>query len=124
MQQGLRSTPPFVRPPAPQGYPRPEIICFNCHKLGHKSPMCTDPRFAQLPPPSPRSTPRNAMVRAQRRAIRVNNVTVAYAQKSSKIVLGRLLVISVPATVLFDPGASYSFVSQKFADEQVLALED
>ena len=64
------------------------------------------------------------MVRAQPRALRVNNVTVAEAQQSSEIVLGRLLVNSVPATVLFDSGASHSFVSQKFAHDQVLALED
>ena len=38
--------------------------------------------------------------------------------------LCRLLVNSIPATVLFDSGASHSFVSQKFADEQVLSLED
>src|ERR1043165_9301446 len=76
------------------------------------------------PPPPPRSTRSNAMVRAQPRALRVNNVTVAEAQQSSEIVLGRLLVNSVPATMLFDSGASHSFVSQRFADEQVLSLED
>src|SRR4051812_30951402 len=49
---------------------------------------------------------------------------VADAQQTSEIVLGRFLVNSVPAIVLFNPGASHSFVSQKFADEQVLTLED
>ena len=38
--------------------------------------------------------------------------------------LGRLLVNFVPATVLFDSGASHSFVSQKFDHDQVLTLED
>src|ERR1043165_9670491 len=115
VQQGPRSTAPFARPPAPQGQPRLEITCFKCGKPGHKSPMCTDPRFARLPPPPPRSTPSNAMVRDQPRALRVNNVTVAEAQQSSEIVLGRLLASSLPATVLFDSGASHSFVSQKFS---------
>src|SRR4051812_14291938 len=55
------------------------------------------------------------MVRAQPRGARVNNVTLADAQHSSEIVLGRLLVFSVPATVLFDSGASHSFVSNAFA---------
>src|SRR4051812_2313467 len=64
------------------------------------------------------------MVRAQPRAIRVNNVMVADAQQSSEIVISRLLVNYVLATVLFDSGASHSFVSQRFPDEQVLALED
>src|ERR1043165_1669798 len=55
------------------------------------------------------------MVRAQPRAARVNNVTMADAHQSSEIVLGRLLVCSVPATVLFDSGASHSFMSKSFA---------
>ena len=48
----------------------------------------------------------------------------ADAQQSSEIVLGRLLVNSMPAIVVFDYGASHSFVSQKFAHDQVLNLED
>src|SRR4051812_32498046 len=102
----------------------PDVICYKCKQSGHYSTKCTDPRFAQLPLPPPRSTPRNAMVRAQPRAARVNNVMVADAQQSSEIVLGRFLVNSVPVAMLFDSGASHSFVSQKFADEQVLSLED
>ena len=40
---------------------------------------------------------------------------MADAQQSSEIVLGRLLVSLVPATVLFDSRASHSFISQSFA---------
>ena len=40
---------------------------------------------------------------------------VADAQQSSEIVLGRLLVGSIPASVLFDSGASHSFMSKSFA---------
>src|SRR3954468_14995137 len=123
VQQGPRSTPPFARPPAPQGHPRPEIICFKCRRPGHKAPQCTDPRFARHPPPPPRSTPSNAMVRAQPRGARVNNVTLADSQQSSEIVLGRLLVCSVPATVLFDSRASHSFISQSFASASDLQSE-
>ena len=54
----------------------------------------------------------------------MNNVMLADAQQSSEIVLARFLVSSVLASVLFDSGASHSFFSQKFVDEQVLALED
>src|SRR4051795_13372 len=37
------------------------------------------------------------------------------AQQSSEIVIGRLLVGSIPASVLFDSGASHSFMSKSFA---------
>src|SRR3954465_14417705 len=37
------------------------------------------------------------------------------AQQSSEIVLDRLLLCSVPATVLFDSEASHSFMSDAFA---------
>src|SRR3954471_7157137 len=37
------------------------------------------------------------------------------AQQSSEIVLSRLLVYSVPASVLFDSQASHSFMSKSFA---------
>src|SRR3954468_13316661 len=123
VQQGPRSTPPFARPPRPQGQPRPEIIFYKCGKPGHTSPKCTDPRFAQLPPPPPLSTPSNAMVRAQPRVARVNNVMLADAQQSSEIVLGRLFVCSVPATVLFDSGASHLFMSDAFASSLDLPRE-
>src|SRR3954470_12882075 len=63
------------------------------------------------------------MVRAQPRAAQVNNVMVADAQQSSEIVLGRLLVCSVPATVLFDSGASHSFISQSFDSANDLQSE-
>src|SRR3954471_22058873 len=60
------------------------------------------------------------MVRAQSRGARVNNVTLADAQQSSEIVIGRLLVCSVPATVLFDSEASHSFVSRAFIERAEL----
>lgn len=45
----------------------------------------------------------------------MNNISIAEAQESSEIVLSTILVNSVPAKVLFDSCASYSFVSHLFA---------
>ena len=50
----------------------------------------------------------------------MNNVMLADAQQPSEIVLCRLLVCSVPATVLFDSGASHSFVSRAFVEHAEL----
>ncbi|MBJ4159968.1 hypothetical protein JGD54_25460, partial [Salmonella enterica subsp. enterica serovar Typhimurium] len=46
---------------------------------------------------------------------RVNAVTAEEAQEAPDVVLGTLSVNSHPATVLFDSGASHSFVSESFA---------
>ena len=49
------------------------------------------------------------------KAARVNHVKVNEAEKAPEVVLGTLPVNSIPAKVLFDTGASHSFVSLKFA---------
>ena len=46
---------------------------------------------------------------------RVNHVTTEEAQVDPDVVLGMFLVNSAPATVLFDSGATHSFVTQEFA---------
>jgi len=41
-------------------------------------------------------------------------VTAEQAQDASGVVLGTFLVNSKPATVLFDSGASHSFITEQF----------
>jgi hypothetical protein len=45
---------------------------------------------------------------------RVNHVSVEQAQNDAGVVLGMFFVNSVPATVLFDSGASHSFITDQF----------
>jgi hypothetical protein len=45
---------------------------------------------------------------------RVNHVTAEEAQGDKDVVLGTLLINTVPATVLFDSGASHSFITERF----------
>jgi hypothetical protein len=45
---------------------------------------------------------------------KVNHVTTEEAQHAQDVVLGMFLVSSHPATVLFDSGASHSFISSSF----------
>ena len=47
--------------------------------------------------------------------MRVNNINLEQAEQATDIVLGTLLVNSTPAKVLFDTGASLSFVSLMFS---------
>jgi hypothetical protein len=45
---------------------------------------------------------------------KVNHVTTKEAQQAQDVVLGMFLASSHPATVLFDLGASHSFISSSF----------
>jgi hypothetical protein len=53
----------------------------------------------------------------------VTHVKMEEAHESRKIMMGTLPVNSVAAFVLFDSGASHSFVSQQFAQQHELPLE-
>jgi hypothetical protein len=45
---------------------------------------------------------------------KVNHVTTEEAQQAQDVVLGMFLISSHPATVLFNSGASHSFISSSF----------
>jgi hypothetical protein len=45
---------------------------------------------------------------------RVNHVIAEEAQEAKDVVLGTFLINSVPATILFDSGASHSFITEQF----------
>ena len=139
--------PPNFLTAAPRGYnhhypgapggvpgyvaPRPPGACYTCGNTGHQHWNCPMNNKA-LPPPPPRSAASSPMVRAPPpRALNINTkpgstvarancVNAAQAEHAPGVVMGMLPVNSVPARVLFDSGASHSFVSHKFAQEQDL----
>jgi hypothetical protein len=53
----------------------------------------------------------------QRRAFvgKINHVQVETTQNKDQVLIGTLLANSVPATVLFDPYATHSFIAAQFA---------
>nr|XP_051209488.1 uncharacterized protein LOC127326742 [Lolium perenne] len=117
--------------PRPMG-PRADPTCYKYGQVGHISTFCPQ----KLPPPPPRSTATNAMVRAPApgrafnnnnrqgpRAARVNNLNIEQAEQATDIVLGTLLVNSIPTKILFDTGASLSFVSLPFSQKHELPVE-
>jgi hypothetical protein len=53
---------------------------------------------------------------------RVNHVSVEQAQNDSGLVLGTFFVNFVPATVLFDSGASHSFITDQFVTKYNLPM--
>ena len=53
----------------------------------------------------------------------LNHVNVEEAQEAPDVILGTFLVNSVPAQVLFDSGASHSFVTESFMDRSRMMPE-
>jgi hypothetical protein len=67
--------------------------------------------------------PRNANQVQQSYAYgRVNHITVEDAQKAPDVVFGMFLANSNPAIVLFDSGASHSFISSIFVATHKLPI--
>jgi hypothetical protein len=53
---------------------------------------------------------------------KVNNMTVEQAQDASGVVLGMFPINSVPAIVLFDSGASHSFITDQFVAKHSISV--
>jgi hypothetical protein len=113
-------------------------VCFNCRETGHFIANCP---YAKKPIASAFSNsvngPRPVVSRANRVPVRnnnfgnnnnqqmsqpqqsygrarVNHINAQEAQEAQGVVLSEFLVSSVLATILFDSGASHSFISSSF----------
>src|ERR1041385_2252586 len=93
-------------------------LCSKCGLSGHHAIYCH-------PAGRKKSTRshhfRNSMAKSPTVALgHANHIDVTKARKDPAIMMGTLLVNSVPASVLFDSGASQSFESDAFALKQEL----
>jgi hypothetical protein len=102
--------------------------CFKCGELGHYANNC--PRHNQQTPQksnnqrNDQNTPacgsaQNKAPQNQSRG-RVNHVTAESVLKDADVVYGMFLVNSIPASVLFDSGASHSFITESFVEKHNL----
>nr|ABA98065.2 retrotransposon protein, putative, Ty3-gypsy subclass [Oryza sativa Japonica Group] len=115
---------------SPQG---PSAVqCFRCNQMGHYARQCpqnptntnsghangstarTPTPAAALSRPSSQASGQSSRASNHFGRGRVNHIQAETAQDAPDVVMGMFSVNSVPAIVLFDSGASHSFISQAF----------
>jgi hypothetical protein len=116
MQQGPHPNAPTMQNATAQGS-RNGRICFKCGLTGHIAWQCptrpSDPGAGNQEKPQGQHNFMHG---------RVNHLTSDEAQQAQDVVLGMFLASSHPATILFDSGASHSFILSSFVVKHSLPI--
>ncbi|WVZ70304.1 hypothetical protein U9M48_018980 [Paspalum notatum var. saurae] len=98
--------------------------CYKCGGTRHYANVC--PQKTPVNQPGQQGQRQNPLQRQQGRPNqqakapwqgRVNHVTAETASEAPNIVLGMFLVKKHPASILFDTGATHSFISKAYAEK-------
>ena len=91
---------------------KPMIVCYGCNEVGHRLRECPKSKVIEA---KPLRTVKNEKVEIPKPTARVYQMSVEEAKSGSDVITGIHLVNSVPARILYDSGASVSFVSYNFS---------
>ncbi|GJZ98383.1 putative reverse transcriptase domain-containing protein [Tanacetum coccineum] len=91
---------------------KPMILCYSCNQLGHKSNECPNLKAIEA---KPLRAIKEEKVGVPNPKARVYVMTAEEDKLVHDVVIGTILVKSFPARVLYDLGASVSFVSYEFS---------
>ncbi|XP_073153829.1 uncharacterized protein [Henckelia pumila] len=86
--------------------------CFNYGKLGHRMTDCPGPVKPRI---GPNASTAQAQPKETKPNARVFDITQEEADDANEVVAGTILINTKPAYVLFDCGATHSFISKRFA---------
>src|ERR1044071_3127810 len=103
-------------------------VCFKCGLPGHYYRQCPQVLMAPRhfrPKPSKKPTIKAFPAKPSSTSSGcVNQISIEETTAASDVILGTLPVNHVPASVLFDPGASPSFMSESYALRHEFAFEE
>nr|GEU94982.1 hypothetical protein [Tanacetum cinerariifolium] len=92
-------------------YKKPMILCYNCNQLGHKSNECPNPKVIEAKPL--KSIKKEKVEKTGVPALTARAYMMATEEDKvvRDFIAGKIIVNSIPAHVLYNSGASVSFVS-------------
>ena len=90
-------------------YRHADLTCFTCGQPGHYMSECPQ-KVASRGAPSPARGGKAPVVGRGR----LNQVSIGAAQGDPSVIPGMVRLILIPATILPNPGASHTFLSEQF----------